>query len=121
MVSVAVVIALVSALALLIDALTGFGGLAGFLVPLAFMLAAAGLVMPNTPAIALNRHGDAAGTAAALLGATQFAVGGSVAPLVGALDNGTAAPMAAILVATASLATALFWSARRSLQAAWIP
>ena len=38
-VSVAVVIALVSALVLLATALTGFGGLAGFMVPLAFMLA----------------------------------------------------------------------------------
>jgi DHA1 family bicyclomycin/chloramphenicol resistance-like MFS transporter len=120
-VSVAVVIALVSALALLANALTGIGGLGGFMVALAFVLAAAGLVMPNTPAIALNRHGDVAGTAAALLGAAQFAVGGSIAPLVGALDNGTAVPMAAILVATAGLATALFWSARRSLSAAWMP
>ena len=90
------------------------------MVPLAFMLAAAGLIMPNTPAIALNRHGDAAGTAAAVLGAAQFAIGGSVAPLVGALGNGTAVPMAAILVATAGLATALFWSVRRSLNAAWV-
>ena len=120
-VSVAVVIALGSALVLLANALTGSGGLAGFMVPLAFMLAAAGLIMPNTPAIALNRHGDAAGTAAAVLGAAQFAVGGSVAPLVGVLGNGTAVPMAAILVATAGLATALFWSVRRSLNAAWIP
>ena len=98
-VSVAVVIALASALVLLANALTGSGGLAGFMVPLAFMLAAAGLIMPNTPAIALNRHGDAAGTAAAVLGAAQFAIGGSVAPLVGVLGNGTAVPMAAILVA----------------------
>ena len=44
----------------------------------------------------------------------------SIAPLVGILDNGTAVPMAAILVATAGLATALFWSVRRSLNAAWV-
>ena len=51
--------------------------------------------MPNTPAIALNRHGDAAGTAAAVLGAAQFAIGGSVAPLVGALgQRQRAVPMA---------------------------
>jgi DHA1 family bicyclomycin/chloramphenicol resistance-like MFS transporter len=118
-VSVAVVIALVGALVLLINASTGSGGLVGFLAPMALILAAAGLVMPNSPAIALNRHGDAAGTAAALLGASQFAVGGSVAPLVGALDDGTVVPMAAILVAATGLATALFWSARRALIGAW--
>ena len=39
------------------------------------VLAAAGLAMPNAPALALSRHGEAAGTAAALLGAVQFGVG----------------------------------------------
>ncbi len=39
--------------------------------------------MPNTPALALTRHGEAAGTASALLGFSQFGVGAVVAPLVG--------------------------------------
>lgn len=120
-VSIALVAALVSALALLATALTGFGGLAGLMIPLWFVVTAAGLCMPNTPAIALNRYGDAAGTAAAVLGAAQFGIGGSVAPLVGVLGNQSAVPMAAIIVAAAGLATALFWSVRRSLSAAWIP
>jgi DHA1 family bicyclomycin/chloramphenicol resistance-like MFS transporter len=37
--------------------------------------------------VALSRHPDAAGTAAALLGAAQFGVGAAVAPLVGVLGN----------------------------------
>jgi DHA1 family bicyclomycin/chloramphenicol resistance-like MFS transporter len=37
----------------------------------------------NAPAVALSRHPDAAGTAAALLGAAQFGLGAAVAPLVG--------------------------------------
>jgi DHA1 family bicyclomycin/chloramphenicol resistance-like MFS transporter len=63
------------------------GGIYGFLVPVWAVLAAMGLVIPNAPAIALTRHPDAAGTAAALLGAAQFGLGAAVAPLVGVLGN----------------------------------
>ena len=70
-------------------------------------------------AIALNRYAKAAGTAAALLGASQFMVGGGIAPLVGALDNGTAVPMAAVIVGTTGLASGIFWSARRQLLDTW--
>ena len=63
------------------------GGLAGFVVPVWAILGAMGLVIPNAPAVALSRHPDAAGTAAALLGAAQFGLGAAVAPLVGVLGN----------------------------------
>jgi DHA1 family bicyclomycin/chloramphenicol resistance-like MFS transporter len=63
------------------------GGLAGFVVPVWAILGAMGLVLPNAPAVALSRHHDAAGTAAALLGAAQFGLGAAVAPLVGVLGN----------------------------------
>lgn len=67
--------------------LAHLGGLAGFVVPVWVVLAAMGLVIPNAPAVALTRHPDAAGTAAALLGAAQFGLGAAIAPLVGALGN----------------------------------
>ena len=70
------------------------------MIPMFFIVSSAGLAFPNAPAIALNRHAETAGTAAALLGASQFLVGGAIAPLVGLLDNGTAVPMAAIIVGT---------------------
>ena len=63
------------------------GGLLGFILPVWAILAAMGLVIPNAPAVALSRHADAAGTAAALLGAAQFGLGAAVAPLVGVLGN----------------------------------
>ena len=59
------------------------GGLAAFLVPVWSILASMGLVIPNAPALALSRHHEAAGTAAALLGAAQFGIGAAVAPVVG--------------------------------------
>ena len=68
-------------------ALAGVDGLAAFLIPVWLVLAAVGLVIPNTPALALSRHPEAAGTSAALLGAAQFGLGAAVAPLVGVLGN----------------------------------
>jgi DHA1 family bicyclomycin/chloramphenicol resistance-like MFS transporter len=72
------------------------GGLPGFVVPVWSILAAMGLVVPNAPAVALSRHPDAAGTSAALLGATQFGIGAAVAPLVGVLGNNEVA-LAAVM------------------------
>jgi MFS transporter, DHA1 family, multidrug resistance protein len=112
-----VVVAFLSALTLLATAVTGFGGLLGIMIPLWFVFSCAGLSFPNAPAIALSRHGEEAGTAAALLGATQFVIGGAVAPMVGALANGTAVPMAAMVVATTGVAATLILSARRRLDA----
>lgn len=68
-------------------AVTDVGGIYGFVIPVWAILAAMGLVIPNAPALALSRHPDAAGTAAALLGAAQFGLGAAVAPLVGVLGN----------------------------------
>lgn len=81
------------------------GGLAGFLAPVWVILAAMGLVIPNAPAVALTRHPDAAGTAAALLGAAQFTLGAAVAPLVGVLGNDEFAVAA---VMTTGVVVALF-------------
>ncbi|GAA2477016.1 Bcr/CflA family drug resistance efflux transporter [Winogradskya humida] len=78
-------------LVLLVLAATDVGGLIGILIPLWATLAMVGLVMPNAPALALSRHGEAAGTAAALLGAVQFGVGALAAPLVGMLGVGAVA------------------------------
>ena len=68
-------------------ALAGVGGILAFVLPVWAVLAAMGFVIPNAPAVALSRHPDAAGTAAALLGAGQFGLGAAVAPLVGVLGN----------------------------------
>jgi MFS transporter, DHA1 family, multidrug resistance protein len=80
------------------------GGLAGFVLPIWAILAAMGLVIPNAPAVALARHPDAAGTAAALLGAAQFGLGAAVAPLVGVLGNNE---VALALVMTTGMVIAL--------------
>ena len=101
----AVLAGTIAALVLVAAASTGFGGLIGVLVPLWTTLAAIGVALPNSPALALTRHGEAAGTAAALLGAVQFGIGAVVSPLVGVVGN-TAAGMG-LVIATAIAAALL--------------
>lgn len=100
---------------LLVFAATGFGGLIGVLVPLWTVLSTVGLAMPNAPALALNRHGEAAGTAAALLGAVQFGVGALAAPLVGVLGVGAVA-MAVVVVGGMLAANVVLWLVVRPRQ-----
>ena len=63
-------------------------------------------VMPNSTALALAEHGAVAGTASALLGVTQFLIGGLAAPLVGIGGTGSAVPMAVVMLSLASGAVA---------------
>jgi DHA1 family bicyclomycin/chloramphenicol resistance-like MFS transporter len=109
----AILVSIAAAGALVLTGATGFGGLAGVLVPLMVVLAAAGLAMPNTPALALNRHGEAAGTAAALLGCLQFGVGAVVAPVVGLLGSTSAVPMGVVMLAVTGLAAVLVFAVVR--------
>lgn len=85
-------------------AATGFGGLAGFVLPVWAVMGAMGFVLPNAPALALSRHPEASGTAAALLGAGQFGIGAAVSPLVGVLGNNQ---LAMAVVMTAGVVIAL--------------
>jgi DHA1 family bicyclomycin/chloramphenicol resistance-like MFS transporter len=113
--SFGVLLAFAGAVTLLVLMVLGVGGWFAFMAPLFFVISAAGLSFPNAPAIALNRHGESAGTAAALLGASQFMIGGMVAPLVGVFANGTPVPMAVIMVGTTGLAAVLLLTARKAL------
>ena len=56
-------------------------------MPVWAVLLCCGFVLPNAPALALARHGEAAGTASALLGALQFGIGAVTSPVVGVLGN----------------------------------
>lgn len=84
-------------LVLLAIAITGWGGLIALLVVLWLILAMVNFVPPNASALALSRHGEVAGTAAAVIGATQAGVSGLVSPLSGLL-GGDAVAMAAVMV-----------------------
>jgi DHA1 family bicyclomycin/chloramphenicol resistance-like MFS transporter len=87
----------VFAVGLFVVALTGAGGLIGLLAALWLTLALQGLIPANASALALTRHGERAGTAAAVIGAFQAGVAGLVSPLVGVL-GGDAVAMSTVML-----------------------
>ena len=106
-----------SAVVMLLLAQFGVGGLAGFLLPMFGVMMGLGFTLPNAPAVALHRHGEAAGTAAALLGASQFVMGAVVTPVVGALNDGTSRPIPLVILAASLVALATMLLAGRRLRA----
>ncbi len=83
-------------------------GLVPLLVALFVVVSAVGLVMPNAIALALQNHGDVAGSAAALLGLAQHLIGAAVVPLVGLAGNDTALPMGITIALLGAAALAAF-------------
>ena len=67
-------------------------------VPLFVCTAGFGIVMPNATLGALSRHAARAGSASALIGTLQFLLGAMSGLLVGVLSDGTARPMALLLL-----------------------
>lgn len=63
-----------------------------------------GLVVPTTSVLALEEHGEIAGTASALMGTLHFVTGAVVMAVTGLFVDGTARPMVAGIAASAALA-----------------
>lgn len=102
---------LVFAIAIIVTDQLGLG-LWGTLVPLFFFMTACGFTFPNVQVLALDRHGNAAGTAASLLGATNFGVAAVISPLVGAISaqaGTTATTMAIVMVGCAVVGILCLW------------
>ncbi|MBL0885037.1 multidrug effflux MFS transporter [Myceligenerans sp. I2] len=106
----AVVTQTATAAVLLGVVLLGIGGLAGLLGVMWFVLATQPLIQPNAAALAMSRHGEIAGTSAAMIGAAQSSVAGIVSSLVGFLGGGSVAMVsvmfASVVGALVVLATA---------------
>ena len=92
-------VAACASMTLLAVVLIGNAGLFGILPPLFVMLACLGFIMPNATVLALSGAPRIAGSASALLGLMQFALGAAIAPLVGLAGTGSALPMAVTLAA----------------------
>lgn len=104
---------LLCALALMVVALLQPGSLWPLLPPLFGCIATLGVVMPNTSACAMSGQGAHAGSASALLGSLQFAIAALAASLVGVLHDGTARPMALVMLLCAAGAMLLAWRTAR--------
>ena len=94
--------------------LAGGVGLPGILPCLFVVVASIGLVIPNSTALAMTDYPHAAGSASALLGASQFAFGAAAAPLVGVAGRATAVPMALAIALFGGGAVAAVAVARRT-------
>ncbi|MFO7635550.1 MAG: Bcr/CflA family multidrug efflux MFS transporter [Caldilinea sp.] len=77
--------------------MAGIGGFPLMLLLLFLTIASTGMVGPNAMAMAMAPYGRKAGSASAVLGATQFMVGALAGVLVGLLANGTALPMTGVI------------------------
>jgi DHA1 family bicyclomycin/chloramphenicol resistance-like MFS transporter len=100
---------ILASIVLFVDAFTGFGGLMGLLVPLFFIVLLIGFTQPNAFAGALAHDARRAGAASALVGCLQFGAGAIGAAIAGALHDGTARPMAAVILAAYLLGGALLY------------
>jgi len=98
----------VGGVGLLAVVLLGGIGLAGILPALFLVVSSVGIVFPSGTAIALEGHPSTAGSASALLGLAQYAVGAVSAPLVGVAGTATALPMAIVIVTCGLGAVAAF-------------
>ena len=97
-------------------AITGWLRPACFIGCAVVLTAGAGFTMSNASALALARTPHMRGSGAAVLGATQFVLGGAMSPVVGAWGEDTAVPMAVIVVCAAVAAAGSRLVARRRLR-----
>lgn len=95
--SLALIGAALSGIALLAATLIGRGGLVALLIPLWCYLTCMGFVGANAMSCGLSLFPERAGTASALTGTLQFTIGATSGALVGAFNDGTALPMAAMV------------------------
>jgi DHA1 family bicyclomycin/chloramphenicol resistance-like MFS transporter len=101
MLTIAVRMSLAAAAVLVGLSFADIGGVPGTLLPLFVSMASFGLVMPNATVGALARQGAHAGSASAVMGTLQFMLGATSGLLVGLLSDGTARPMALLMLAGA--------------------
>ena len=79
-----------------------FGGYWGLVVPVMALMGSMGFVMPNSAVGALSRHAAQAGSASALMGTMQFCLAALSGILVGVLSDGTARPLATLILVGAA-------------------
>lgn len=106
-VGIILVVFVLSALAMLLAVVTGLGGVIGVAIPLWVTVACLGFCFPNTTAAAMGPVGNRAGVASALLGTMQYGVAGLASLVAGLLYDGTAWPMAALILGCGVVALGL--------------
>jgi MFS transporter, DHA1 family, multidrug resistance protein len=103
---------------LLLFTLTWFGFLEVFstIFLIFIFLCCQGFTFPNTSALSLAPFSKSAGSASALLGGIQMAVGASTSALVSLLSNHTALPMTGVMAGCALTSLVILLVGRRIIQ-----
>ena len=99
---------------LLTLALTGRWGLSFVLAGLFVMVSAVGFALPFSAALAMDRHRQVAGSASALIGTLQYAIGAVTAPLVGLGDRRVGVALAVTAVSVAGVGVIAVLLTRRA-------
>ena len=100
-------VALLGAVGLLVEALTGVGGIGAAIGTVVVTVFGVGMSLPLASSITLGGYPERAGAASALLGLVQFAVGGLIAPLVGLVGTRTLLPLAVAVAGSLVVAAVL--------------
>lgn len=111
----AVLSALVITGALVVTSVLGLGVWPLIVLLVANMLSI-GMLLPAVSAIALDRNPDRAGSAAALIGATQFGIGAATAPITGLFAEGSAVAMASVMFVATVLVVGILFAVRPALR-----
>ena len=97
-VRVGVTVFLAAAAVMLACAVLDVGGVYAVVGPVMVIMGTMGFVMPNSAVGALSRHAAQAGSASALMGTMQFCLAALSGLLVGYFTDGSARPMAALIL-----------------------
>ncbi len=100
---------LAASLLLTVLAFAGGLGLWSVVGPIMLATTSVGMVLPNATVAALSRQASNAGSASAVMGTMQFILAAVAGSAVGALTDGTARPMAALMLTGAVFATYADW------------
>ncbi|RKP53243.1 Bcr/CflA family efflux MFS transporter [Cohnella endophytica] len=100
---VGLTLSLISTLAILIAVLSK-GSLSSIIVSLFLFALSIGIIGPVSVTLAMESHGQIAGSASAVLGTFQYALGAITSPLVGIAGEHSAIPFGIVMFATSILA-----------------
>jgi MFS transporter, DHA1 family, multidrug resistance protein len=88
---------------------SGINSLLALMLPLFVGYGFLGLVIPTSAVLALEHHGEIAGTASALMGSLQMIIGSALMALAGLFANGGPEPMVFAIAACATATLLVTW------------
>ena len=103
------------AVVLVLGTFNNWLGLYGTITCIFFYLCCQGFSFPNSSALSMAPFSREAGSASALMGAIQMALGAGASALVGLLSNGTAIPMTGVMAGCSLSAVVILMIGRRAL------